>query len=161
MNEWELYCYINNFETIVEEACELFCYYKCGHTSSCYDIGLKTMVLDKQKRKWCRWESFQDSKPCWNLRLHVPKIECGDISEILSLPASRTLSQVPKQEENHSHTILLGFSLLYSYSNSQNTPTINLEYYSSQNHSKTHPLHTNIGTIVQILGPSKTTFFYF
>lgn len=63
-------------------------------------------------------------------------------------------------EGNHSWTILLGFSLLYRYSNSQNISAINLEYSSSQNHSKTHPLDTDIRTIVQMLGPSETFFIF-
>lgn len=109
----------------------IFSYCRCGHISLCCGIKLKTMVLDKVKRQWCRCESFQgpvaiSEAPC-------PKDREGrDSSEIPSLPASRTLWQAPKQEENHSYTILLGFSSLYRYYNSQNTSAFHLEYSSPQ-----------------------------
>lgn len=41
----------------------------------------------------------------------------------------------------------------------QNASAIHLEYSSSQNHSKTHPIHTNTRTVVQVLGPSETFNF--
>lgn len=63
----------------------------------------EVMVVDKWK------------EPRWGLRFHVPKIENDGIP---SLPASRTLWQVPKQERHHIHMIL-AFFFLYRYSNSK------------------------------------------
>lgn len=81
---------------------------------------------------------------------------------IPSLPASGTLWQVPKQEENHSYVIfLVPPSPLLCCEGILTHKILLLLIYNIlhlKTRGKTHPHHTNIRTTTQMLGPSETLF---